>query len=148
MSAPADRVAPGLAYTLADASWQVPAFSVQAFLPKRSRILVCVPVIDEGARILRQLERMRPISARYDVIVADGWSTDGSLAEELVRPLGVRGVPTKTGPGRLSAQMRMALAWGLEQGYEGFVFIDGNDKDDPAAIPSFVGALEAGWDHI
>jgi len=55
---------------------------------------------------------------------------------------------TKTGPGKLSAQMRMAFHYALAQGYEGVLTIDGNDKDDPAAIPAFVAALDEGVDHI
>lgn len=140
--------APGVDYRLKDAAWRVPAFSVLDLGVKRSRILVCVPVIDEGQRIARQLVKMAPIAAGLDVVVADGGSTDGSLSEEHLRSRGLRALLTKTGPGKLSAQMRMALAWGLEQGYAGFVFIDGNDKDDPAAIPAFARELEAGWDHL
>jgi glycosyltransferase involved in cell wall biosynthesis len=109
---------------------------------------VCVPVINEGERIRRQLQKMRPVSREYDVVIADGGSTDGSLAEGRMRELGVRGVLTKTGPGRLSAQMRMAMAWGLEQGYEGLVFVDGNDKDDTSAIPRFAADILAGFDHV
>jgi glycosyltransferase involved in cell wall biosynthesis len=91
---------------------------------------------------------MRPIAAELDVVIADGGSTDGAVDPERVAPLGVRAVLVKTGPGQLSAQMRMAMAYALRQGYEGLVFIDGNDKDDPAAIPSFVTALAAGFDHV
>ncbi len=109
---------------------------------------VVVPVIDEGERIARQLAKMEALARDVDVIIADGGSTDGSLSESHLRSRNVRALLTKTGPGRLSAQMRMALAWGLEQGYAGFVMIDGNDKDDPAAIPSFVRALENGADHV
>ena len=109
---------------------------------------VVVPVIDEGERIARQLVKMEPIARDVDVIIADGGSQDGSLSEAHLRSRGVRALLTKTGPGRLSAQMRMAMAWGIDQGYAGFVFLDGNDKDDPAAIPSFVRALEEGYDHL
>lgn len=140
--------APGVDYALRTAGWQVPGFRVLELAPKRSRVLVCVPVINENGRIQRQLEKMRPVSAEWDVAIADGGSTDGSLAEELLRECCVRALLTKTGPGKLSAQMRMAMAWGLEQGYEGFVFLDGNDKDDPAAIPGFAREILAGWDHI
>jgi glycosyltransferase involved in cell wall biosynthesis len=129
-------------------SWQVPAFTVLDLGTRRSSMAVVVPVIDEGERIARQLAKMEPIARDVDVIIADGGSTDGSLAEEHLRSRSVRALLTKTGPGKLSAQMRMALAWGLEQGYAGFVFLDGNDKDDPAAIQSFVRALENGADHI
>jgi len=141
-------MAPGVEYRCKDVTWQVPAFSVLELAPKRSKVLVCVPVIDEGQRIARQLVKMMPVSECFDVIIADGGSTDGSLGEDHLRARSVRALLTKTGPGKLSAQMRMALAWGLEQGYAGFVFIDGNDKDDPSAIPNFARELEAGFDHI
>lgn len=141
-------MAPGVPYAVRTAGWQVPSFHVLELFEKRSRILVCVPVINEGQRIRRQLDKMRAICAELDVVIADGCSTDDSLAEDVMRAKGVRGVLTKTGPGKLSAQMRMAMAWGIEQGYEGFVFIDGNDKDDSSAIPVFARDLLDGWDHI
>lgn len=141
-------MAPGIPYAVRTAGWQVPAFHVLELFEKRSRILVCIPVINEGERIRGQLEKMRAISAELDVVIADGGSTDGSLDEAVMRAKGIRGVLTKTGPGKLSAQMRMAMAWGLEQGYEGFVFVDGNGKDDTSAIPAFARDLTAGWDHI
>lgn len=140
--------APGLAHVLADRNAEVPGFCVLEFAPRRSRFVVCVPVIDEGERIARQLAKMADLARTIDVVIADGGSTDGSLAEERLRAANVRALLTKTGPGKLSAQMRMAIAWGIEQGYAGFVFLDGNDKDDPAAIPRFVEALEAGYDHV
>lgn len=139
---------PGVPYLVLDARAEVPAFQVLELQPKRSRHAVCVPVIDEGLRIGRQLARMADIARTLDVVIADGGSTDGSLGEDLLRGCHVRALLTKTGPGRLSAQMRMAIAWTLEQGYEGLVFLDGNDKDDPAAIPDFVAALAAGYDHV
>jgi hypothetical protein len=60
----------------------------------------------------------------------------------------VRALLVKIGPGKLSAQMRMGLAWALHEGYDGTILIDGNDKDDPAAIPAFAGALDDGFDHV
>jgi len=57
-------------------------------------------------------------------------------------------VLTKIGPGALSAQMRMALAFAVHRGYEGAITIDGNDKDDPAAIPLFQQALDRGAAHV
>ncbi len=44
--------------------------------------------------------------------------------------------------------MRMAFAYALKEGYAGVVVVDGNGKDDITAIPAFVHALEAGYDHI
>ena len=58
----------------------------------------------------------------------------------LLEERGVRGLLVKTGPGKLSAQLRCGYAFAMDQGYEGVVTIDGNDKDDPEAIPRFVAA--------
>ncbi len=116
--------------------------------PRRSRWCCAVFVINEGARLHAQLDRMRPSDGGVDVVVADGGSTDGSVDEAPMRARGVRAVLVKTGPGRLSAQMRMACAWALDEGYDGVIVMDGNDKDDPAALPRFVAALEAGADHV
>jgi hypothetical protein len=44
--------------------------------------------------------------------------------------------------------MRMAMAWGMKQGYEGLIFVDGNDKDGPEALPRFAEKLADGWDHV
>ena len=129
------------------AQWQVPAFRATVLGPARTRYCVVVFVINEGERIRAQLGRMRPLAHMADIIIADGGSTDDSLAETALRDAGVRALLVKEGPGKLSAQMRMALAFALDEGYDGIITMDGNDKDDPRAIPSFVAALDQGVDH-
>src|SRR5262245_15541570 len=128
--------------------WQVPEHRAAELATRRTRYAVCVFVLNEGARLHAQLERMRPYSDLADIIVADGGSTDGSVEPETLRRLGVNALLVKTGPGRLSAQMRMALGFALGRGYEGVITIDGNNKDDPAAIPAFIEALDGGCDHV
>ena len=130
------------------AAGQVPAYQVESFISRRSRYCVCVFVLNEGERIRSQLQKMRELAREVDIIIADGGSTDGAVDPEFLRPLGVRALLTKTGPGKLSAQMRMALAHALEEGYEGVIVVDGNDKDDTSAVPRFVRALEEGFDHV
>jgi glycosyltransferase involved in cell wall biosynthesis len=130
------------------AGWHVPEHRAIVLAPRRTRYCVCIPVINEGERIRRQLARMQPLASAADVIIADGGSTDASVEPEVVATAGVRGVLVKTGPGKLAAQMRMAMAFALREGYEGVIFIDGNDKDDPAAIPAFLRALDEGADHV
>ncbi len=132
------------------ATWAVPAMEVSLWLGKQHPFCVVIPVINEGERIRRLLQRMAThrIADVADIIIVDGGSTDGSLALEALRQHGVRGLLVKTGPGKLSAQLRCAYAFALEQGYQGIVTIDGNNKDDPEAIPRFIAALEQGFDFV
>lgn len=131
-------------------TWQVPGFDTALWLGRRHPWCVVIPVINEGNRIRNLLRRMAEldIAAIADIIVMDGGSKDGSLALDALQAWGVRGLLVKTGPGKLSAQLRCAYAFALDQGYAGIVTIDGNDKDDPEAIPRFVGALGEGVDFV
>jgi dolichol-phosphate mannosyltransferase len=130
------------------AGWQVPSFRAAELRPRRAKYAVCVFVINEGERLHRQLGKMRAYADRFDIIIADGGSTDGSVEPAAVEPFGVNTVLTKTGPGKLSAQMRMGLAFAMARGYEGVITIDGNDKDGIDALPRFAAALDDGYDHV
>ena len=132
------------------AGWQVPSFKIQFDSEPRSAWCVVIPVINEGARIRNLLERMAALGIHdaADVIIVDGGSTDGSLEHGFLKAKGVRTLLLKTGPGKLSAQLRCAYACALDKGYEGIVTIDGNDKDDPDAIPRFIGELQRGADFV
>jgi len=131
-------------------SWQVPAFETPLWLGKWHPWCVVIPVIDEGERIRNLLAKMAVlgIDRTADIIIVDGGSRDGSLRLSLLQQNRVRGLLVKTGPGKLSAQLRCAYALALDQGYEGIVTIDGNDKDDPEAIPRFIAALKEGVDFV
>ena len=131
-----------------ESHWQFPKFTVEELSPRRHPFALCVFLINEGARIQSQLRKMKPLADHVDIILADGGSTDGALAPELLKKCGVCTLLTKQGPGRLSAQMRMAMAHCMERGYEGVIVVDGNDKDDTAAVPLFVQALNDGYDHV
>lgn len=132
------------------ASWQIPSFEIQMWLGCQHPWCVVIPVINEGERIKSLLARMSAfkIDRFADIIIVDGGSTDGSLALDALQVSGVRGLLLKTGPGKLSSQLRCAYAFALDQGYDGIVTIDGNDKDDPEAIPRFIDALKQGVDFV
>ncbi len=132
----------------AHADWQVPEYRQHEFHERRRRYCLCVFIINEGDRFRSQLSKMQSLQATVDIIIADGGSTDGSTNPEALAAEGVRTLLVKTGPGRLSAQMRMAFAYALDEGYEGIVTVDGNDKDDTSAVTRFLEALEKGYDHV
>jgi dolichol-phosphate mannosyltransferase len=134
--------------SLAGRGWQVPDFTRIEWGARRCPFALCVFVLNEGQRFRTQMERMQWLTSRIDVVIADGGSSDGAVAADFLASRGVRALLTKRGPGRLSAQMRMALAYAMQQGYEGVVVMDGNNKDDPLAVPEFVRLLTAGYDHV
>ncbi|MDP1871623.1 MAG: glycosyltransferase family 2 protein [Gallionella sp.] len=131
-------------------TWQVPIFETPLWLGRQHQYCVVIPVINEGERIKSLLDRMNiyQISSVADIIVIDGGSTDGSLGLDILKEKEVRALLVKTGSGKLSAQLRCAYAFALDQGYEGIITIDGNDKDDPIAIPAFITALNNQCDFV
>jgi len=131
------RVAPG-----------VPDYERHVFTPRRHRYCVAVFVINEGERVRGQLRGMAALADQIDIVVADGGSSDGSLSLDSLAEFRLRALLIKRGPGKLSAQMRMAIDFALSEGYEGLVVIDGNGKDDYTAIPRFSELLAEGYDHI
>lgn len=130
-------------------SWQYPEFEIREYFSRRTKYCICVFVLNERNRLQSQLQKMASISELADIILADGGSSDGCVDEDLTKQYGVRAVLTKRGPGKLGAQMRMAFAYAINQGYEGVITVDGNDKDDVVAgLPGFIKNLDEGFDHI
>lgn len=124
-----------------------PRYEVVYERERAKRWAICIFVINEGEKIRKQLRVMQEYAELVDVIVADGGSTDGSLDAALMQEVGAKALLVKRGPGKLSAQMRMAFDYVLAQGYEGVAVIDGNGKDGLDGIPRMVQALEQGYDH-
>lgn len=133
---------------MSSTKWDVPAGEVLEFRAKATKYCAIIPILNEGERIQRQLVRMNDVSGIADIVIVDGGSTDGALTEKILIEQNVRAFLKKTGPGRLSAQLRLGLSYAINEGYEGCILIDGNNKDNPAAIPDFVNLLEEGCDHV
>ena len=130
--------------------WKVPQFDMLEFTPRQTKYCVCIPIINEGQRILDQLRQMQSLGIPHlaDILILDGGSTDGCTEPERLKELGVRALLTKRGPGKQAAQHRMGYAYALLEGYDGIVGIDGNGKDSVDSIPAFVKELTEGWDLI
>ncbi len=126
----------------------VPLYERTVFRKKTHDFALVIPVINEGSRILSQLERIKELSPRVDVVLADGGSTDGSMQPAILDKLEVRALLVKTDSGKLSAQLRMGYAWCLDEDYRGIITVDGNGKDNVQAISRFVEKLQEGFDLI
>lgn len=129
-------------------AWELPEFDATEFSPKQHKYCVCIFVINEGDKFLKQLDSMKYLSEQIDIVVADGGSNDGSTDHEKLKSLNVNTLLVKKSAGKLGSQMRMAYAWALKRGYEGVVVIDGNGKDSFEDIPNFITKLDEGYDHI
>lgn len=130
------------------AAWELPAHEVRQYAPRQRPYALVIPVLNEGERIRAQLRRLAQVKPPVDIVVADGGSSDDSLADGFIRTVPVRAVLVKTGSGRLSAQLRMGYAWCLREAYDGIVTMDGNGKDNVEAVAEFVIRLSQGFDYV
>ncbi len=128
----------------------VPAYTVREFAPHTAAYCLLIPVINEGERILAELDRAAKagIPAAVDIILCDGGSIDGSMAPTNLAARGVNTLLVKRGPGKQGAQLRMGLHFALARGYAGVLTVDGNNKDSIESVPLFLEKLAAGYDFV
>lgn len=128
----------------------VPRYDCEEFAAKASAYCLLIPIINEGGRILKELDRAKAagVCGLVDIILCDGGSTDGSMELPGLKSRGVNCLLTKTGPGKQGAQLRMGLYFALERGYQGVLTIDGNNKDSIEDVPRFIEKLREGYDLV
>ncbi|MBE6688998.1 MAG: glycosyltransferase family 2 protein [Ruminococcaceae bacterium] len=129
----------------------VPRYECREYAPKNTKYCVLIPIINEGERIKRELERAKTagVDKLCDIIICDGDSTDGSTADEIMQSLGVNTLLIKKSAGKQGAQLRMGIDFALNvRGYDGVVTIDGNDKDSIEDVPKFIEKLNEGYDLV
>ena len=126
----------------------VPDFRCEEYAPRLNKYCVLVPIINERGRIEPELARAQAagVDRLADIIICDGGSDDGCT--DLLAGMGVNSLLVKTGPGKQGAQLRMGFWWALERGYEGFISVDGNNKDSIEDVPKFIEKLDAGYDFV
>ncbi len=129
--------------------WE-PEYKVTKSSGKKAEYLVVVPVINEGHRLHNLMKKISLLPRRYefDLLVTDGGSTDGSADFSHLTMLGIDIFIERISFGGLGRQLQCAYAYALSNGYLGVVTIDGNDKDDPEAIPRMIQKLREGFDFI
>ena len=123
----------------------IPAFECTEFTSRQKDYVVLIPVINEGNRILNELNRAKQanISSYADIVICDGSSTDGSMEHEKLVALNVNTLLVKKSAGKQGAQLRMGIWWALQRGYKGVITIDGNDKDSIEDVPRFIEKIES-----
>jgi len=128
----------------------VPEFICDEYAPKNAKYCLLIPIINENGRIQKELLRAQKaeINKIIDIVICDGGSTDGCTSANELQSLGVNTLLTKTGSGKQGAQLRMGFWWALERGYDGFVTIDGNNKDSIEDVPMFISKLDEGFDFV
>lgn len=128
----------------------IPRFSCTEYNTKTKDYVVLIPVINEGDRIINELNRARDNSIYdyVDIVICDGGSTDGSTEENRLRQLCVNSLLVKMDEGKQGAQLRMGIWWALKRGYKGIITIDGNNKDSIEDVPKFISKLEEGYDFV
>jgi dolichol-phosphate mannosyltransferase len=128
----------------------VPDFESHEIDLKIAKYCLCIPIINEGERIIKQLERaqINNIDKMVDIIICDGDSKDGSTELKKLKSLGVNTLLTKKDFGKQGAQLRMGFWFALERGYEGIITIDGNNKDSIESVKLFTEKLDQGYDFV
>ena len=128
----------------------VPLFECREFEAKRNEYVLLIPIINEGMRIIHELQRAKAhdIPDIIDIVICDGGSSDGCTEEGRLKALGVNTLLIKQDVGKQGAQLRMGIWWALQHGYKGIVTIDGNDKDSIEDVPRFIEKLEEGYDLV
>src|SRR5687767_2799244 len=114
------------------------AAAVAKIQPGWPAVSVVIPTLNEAKNLPLVLGE---IPAEYEIVIVDGWSTDGTVevAREL-RP-----------DARILRQRRKGKGDALARGFAAatgdiVVMLDADGSADPAEIPRFVEALVAGAD--
>jgi len=128
----------------------VPSYECNEYSAKKKDYCLLIPIINEGERIKKELERAKRfcVSEQVDIIICDGDSTDSSTDESIMQALEVNTLLVKKGPGKQGAQLRMGMHFALTRGYKGILTIDGNNKDSIEHVGRFIEKLEEGYDFI
>ncbi|MEM1158600.1 MAG: glycosyltransferase family 2 protein [Verrucomicrobiota bacterium] len=129
----------------------VPDYQVEFFTDQPPhQDLVFIFVFNESDKLRKQLERFPPPEERtYDIMIGDDGSTDGSSDPDILKAYGVRGTVTLEHNSGLSTNIRAGLHWFTQDtAYASVIMMNGNNKDDPGAIPRFQEKLHSGLDYV
>lgn len=114
------------------------------------RSVVVLPTYNEAENIEPFLRAVRTAAPTTDVLVVDDNSPDGTgaIAETVAAEIGGVSVLHRPGKAGLGSAYREGFARVLDGSYDVVVSMDADFSHDPAQIPAFVDAVEAGADLV
>lgn len=113
------------------------------------RHVLYIFAFNERRLLTKMLDQLPPLAERqFDLMIGDDGSTDGTAAPDLLEQYGVRGVTDPKKNGGLSENIKVAIRWLYTQPYSGVIMINGNNRDNPAAIPEFIRWLDQGYGYV
>lgn len=130
----------------------VPDNEVVEIEKKNNKYCVCIPIINEGERIEKELQRAidNKIQEQVDIILIDSGTTDGSTSIDNLNRYKVNTIIKMQEHKKYtqSKALRAGFYYAMKRGYRGIITIDGNNKDSIEDIPKFIEKLEEGYDYI
>lgn len=104
------------------------------------KTIAIAPMRNEGIRTA-EVVRKFPLSIVDEILIVNDASTDDSPSQLAGTPATVLTLKHQMGCGRA---IREGFLYGLEKGYDIFIVLAGNGKDNPALIPQLVAPIHAG----
>lgn len=130
----------------------IPKYKATQLETKKNKYCICIPIINEGERINKELERAKNsnIQNQADIILIDSGTTDGSTEIANLKKYEVNTLIEMEEKKKYtqSKALRAGFYFATQRGYEGIITIDGNNKDSIEDIPRFIEKLEQGFDFI
>lgn len=103
------------------------------------RVLVIVPAWNEEANVANTIREILAADSRYDVVVVDDGSTDGTAAAARHAGATVLVLPFNLGVG---GAMKTGYTYAQRHGYAQAIQVDADGQHNPANIAEVLGGLE------
>lgn len=123
--------------------------SITNLKEKTRNYCICIPVLNEGEKFIRQIEKMKDLKLDQiaDIIILDRDSSDGSTKDEILSKYNIRTI-IRIHEGKQGSQLRVGFDFAILEGYEAVITVDGNGKDSVENIPDFIECLKNGYQFI
>lgn len=130
----------------------IPNFQVIKLRAKENNYCICIPVINEGERLINELSNALKVNIHMlaDIILIDSGTTDGSTKIEKLKEYKVNTLIEMEEKRKYtqSKALQAGFYYAMKNGYKGVITVDGNNKDDIKDVYKFIDKLNDGYDYI